>query len=495
MARYLGRHVIGIDQRTGKKVRYADLVEDGENRGILTTREERDAEHPQKFARRIPLDRLTIRRPSPEPTIESVTIIGNSGGSADLWEGNQTALHLSLVMGDVVVTPTAEVAPFNQVAPAITGTPREGETLTSSTGTWASTPTSYAYQWYRDGVAIGSATSSTYDLVFADVGALITVIVTASNGGGSASQVSDAVGPILQALPVNTVLPVITGTPQVGETLTVDNGTWTNTPILSYAYQWTAGGANIPGATSSSYVVTSDVAGEEIRAVVTATNAGGSAAATADPVDVAPHIDVLSENIALTGRDVFLRAARKVLVTSSDIAAAGSSVILRKASKLFVTSKNIAVAGSSVTLTQAGFMAALVKKAADQTGANYSTDTAVAWDTETFDLGGWHDTGSNTSRITVPAGVSYARLSACIAMTSVTATSRGYAYFTKNGSGGIPGLPYNSKYFPSATENYFNIVSAPVAVSQGDYFEVVLICNDVSITVEDFSWFAMERVG
>jgi hypothetical protein len=143
----------------------------------------------------------------------------------------------------------------------------------------------------------------------------------------------------------------------------------------------------------------------------------------------------------------------------------------------------------------AAFGAVLVKKAADQTGANYSAAAAVAWDTETFDVTGWHDTGSATSRITIPSGVNYVRLSACISFASVTATSRAYAYFTKNVSGVVPGLPINSKYFPIATANYINIVSAPIAVVAGDYFEVVVQCNSVTLAIEDFSWFAAERVG
>lgn len=50
-----------------------------------------------------------------------------------------------------------------------------------------SVPTSYSYQWLRDGVPILGATSSTYTLVVADVGAIIGVTVTATNSAGSGS--------------------------------------------------------------------------------------------------------------------------------------------------------------------------------------------------------------------------------------------------------------------------------------------------------------------
>jgi hypothetical protein len=76
----------------------------------------------------------------------------------------------------------------------------------------------------------------------------------------------------------NTVPPVISGTAQVGQTLTTTSGTWTHDlDYLTYAYQWLrcdAAGANcvdISGATNSSYVLTTSDVGSRIRSEVTAT--------------------------------------------------------------------------------------------------------------------------------------------------------------------------------------------------------------------------------
>jgi lysophospholipase L1-like esterase len=101
-----------------------------------------------------------------------------------------------------------EAPPVNTVAPAISGTEAEGETLTCSTGTWTGTPApTYAYQWYRaitsggsivtsgglfTGVAISGATASTYELVTDDVGELLYCEVTATNASGSAMEQSNA---------------------------------------------------------------------------------------------------------------------------------------------------------------------------------------------------------------------------------------------------------------------------------------------------------------
>ncbi len=85
--------------------------------------------------------------------------------------------------------------PVNSVAPALSGTAQEGQTLTCSTGTWSGSPT-YTYQWKRDGNNITSATNSTYTLVTADVGTSIKCTITATNFTGSATADSNTVVPV-----------------------------------------------------------------------------------------------------------------------------------------------------------------------------------------------------------------------------------------------------------------------------------------------------------
>lgn len=80
--------------------------------------------------------------------------------------------------------------------------------------------------------------------------------------------------------PVNSILPVISGTAVVGSTLTTTDGTWTNSPT-SFAYQWRRGVTNI-GTNSQTYVLVQADAGENITCVVTATNGAGSTPATSN---------------------------------------------------------------------------------------------------------------------------------------------------------------------------------------------------------------------
>jgi hypothetical protein len=93
------------------------------------------------------------------------------------------------------------------------------------------------------------------------------------------------------AAPVNSGEPKISGTAQVGQTLTTSNGTWTNSPT-SFAYQWRRcdaqgnGCSNIGGADTSSYLIRGGDNGNTIRVRVTAKNADGSATATSNATEV-----------------------------------------------------------------------------------------------------------------------------------------------------------------------------------------------------------------
>lgn len=83
--------------------------------------------------------------------------------------------------------------------------------------------------------------------------------------------------------PRNTVLPAITGTAQVGQTLTRTTGTWVGTPAPTLATQWTANGIDIGGATAATYVPIVGQIGQVIRVRVTGTNANGTSFVVSNP--------------------------------------------------------------------------------------------------------------------------------------------------------------------------------------------------------------------
>jgi hypothetical protein len=112
--------------------------------------------------------------------------------------------------------------------------------------------------------------------------------------------------------PVNTVLPVISGNPQIDTDLTVSDGAWSNSPT-SYSYQWKRDGVNITGQTASTYFTRIEDAATSITCTVTATNASGSTSATTNGTaitaqfpwsaydDVAMYINPANTSTLFTG--------------------------------------------------------------------------------------------------------------------------------------------------------------------------------------------------
>lgn len=99
----------------------------------------------------------------------------------------------------------AQIAPTNTAAPTISGTARDGETLTANEGTWTGDdPMTFTYQWQRcdanglNCANLAGATSRTYAVQTSDVNNRLQVTVTATNATGSSSansQPTSAVSP------------------------------------------------------------------------------------------------------------------------------------------------------------------------------------------------------------------------------------------------------------------------------------------------------------
>ena len=87
-------------------------------------------------------------------------------------------------------------------------------------------------------------------------------------------------------VPANVSPPTISGSPQVGQSLTANPGSWTGKKPITFTYVWRscdASGlpcADIAGATGAGYTLASADAGRAIRVVVTASNRLGQTPAT-----------------------------------------------------------------------------------------------------------------------------------------------------------------------------------------------------------------------
>ena len=189
--------------------------------------------------------------------------------------GNDEQLT-SAVTGAVAPAPPPPNTPATGL-PTITGTAQVGDTLTAVTSGISDDDgldnAAFAYQWLADDAEINGANASTYTLVAADAGKAIKMRVSFTDDAGNDEQLTSAgTGAVAAAPPLSnnaaTGAPTITGTAQVGETLTADTTGISDDDGLdnaAFAYQWLADDAEIDSATASSYTLVAADAGKAIK--------------------------------------------------------------------------------------------------------------------------------------------------------------------------------------------------------------------------------------
>jgi len=154
-------------------------------------------------------------------------------------------------------------------APVISGSATVGGLLTASTGSWAQPPSSFSFQWWRNGIAIPTAAHQTYRPGLADAGNRLSVTVAGHLAGYRDAVVGSAQLTVARPPLRNLVRPSITGTALVGQVLLSHVGSWTPVPA-GYGYQWLRDGRAIPGATRYAYRLVSADRGHAIAVRVTA---------------------------------------------------------------------------------------------------------------------------------------------------------------------------------------------------------------------------------
>jgi hypothetical protein len=101
-------------------------------------------------------------------------------------------------------TPPVATVPFTEAAdPVITGDVQVGRPLRAVAGVWTPRPTSFAYAWQVDGVAVAGATSISYTPVDADAGKRITATVTGTAPGITPTARTSAATPAVAAAGVD----------------------------------------------------------------------------------------------------------------------------------------------------------------------------------------------------------------------------------------------------------------------------------------------------
>jgi hypothetical protein len=142
----------------------------------------------------------------------------------------------------------------------------------------------------------------------------------------------------------------------------------------------------------------------------------------------------------------------------------------------------------------ATFRGCLAYNAADLTTKNYTAETSVTWDSEAYDTDAIHSTSSNTSRMTVPSGVTKVRLAGVLALALVTSPEYNRVRIFKNGAALIGGAVASQTYGAAAPGA--SVTTPVLSVTAGDYFELMYLQQaDTSITVQaNQSCFALEII-
>ena len=201
-------------------------------------------------------------------------------GNAELVTSAPTAV----VSGSGNHTPTGSVI--------IHGMAQQGQTLQVDTSNLADADglRAFDYQWMANGIAIGGATDSTYLLTVGEVGKLITVAVSYTDGLGTAESIASAATAAVSGstnhAPSGSV--TISGTAQQGQTLQANISTLNDADGLgTFSYQWKVSGIAIGGATHSTYLLTAAEVGKSITVAVSYTDGLGTAESIASAATAA----------------------------------------------------------------------------------------------------------------------------------------------------------------------------------------------------------------
>lgn len=246
-------------------------------------------------------------------------------------------LPLRMVTDALRVPGLGETAVTSDGAPTIKadkGTPKTGTTLSVSvTPSWKPDGVTTTYQWLRNGQPIAGREGTSYLLTKDDVDQSVSVRATGRKDGFTDGVVtSNAITGQLGDAPTPTRQPVLTGTPAVGRTLTVDPGTWGTGETPTFTYQWRRDTADLDGETGRTHTVTASDVGHTLTVIVTATRAGyrpGTFRTAGETVPAAKARSVLTATLSKkTVRQGRLATLRLVLTAVGVSAPSGRVKVL-----------------------------------------------------------------------------------------------------------------------------------------------------------------------
>lgn len=190
-------------------------------------------------------------------------------------------------------------------------------------------------------------------------------------------------------------------------------------------------------------------------------------------------------------RIVFVGPPGEVTVLGLDILYNGGALVTDVSTLDVLGPELLAVdaGGGNVQLSTVPYTCRVTKSGTQSTGSGVLT--AVTWDVETFDLGGFHESASNTARFTAPVAGWYV-VQAC-AEWAANATGQRDIFLRKNGTTDFA----RDKRQASAAGAAAASVNGLVQLDVNDIVEVYVLQNSgVNLNIANNSWvsFAISRI-
>ena len=394
-------------------------------------------------------------------------------------------------------------------APTITGTAQVGQTLTAGTAAIMDadglTSVSYTYQWIRVATDntetnIASATASAYTLVDADLGTTLKVRVSFTDDANNPETLTSAATAAVAAAPNTpaTGAPTITGTAQVGQTLTavttaIMDANGLTTP--SYTYQW------IRVATDNTET---NIAAATATYTLVAADQGTTVKVTVSFTDDASNAETLTS------------AATAAVAAAANTLATGAPTITGTAQVGQTLTAGTTAIMDADGLTTPSYTYQWIRVATDNTETNIAAATASAYTLVDADLGttlkvrvSFTDDASNAETLTSAATATVSAAANTLATGAPTITGTAQVGQTLTAvttaimdANGLTSVSYTYQWIRVATDNTeTNIAAATastytlVAADQGTTIKVTVSFTDDASNAETLTSAATAAVS
>ena len=142
------------------------------------------------------------------------------------------------------------------------------------------------------------------------------------------------------------------------------------------------------------------------------------------------------------------------------------------------------------------FKGALIKRTTNVTIAS-NVLTTLGWESEVYDTEGFANVGAQPTRLTVPSGKGIARVQVlCGVQWAPSSSGDHWVQMIKNGVE-VDGMPGYLGPVDTNSRSRIALTSAPIAVSDGDYFECQVWQNgsgSLDIEADPKTWFAIVAI-